>query len=409
MKYPSFVEDQLYLDMDMTVSETEQLRAMLNNLTRIHMLTAGKFESFDALIREYLLAGIDVFGLETGIVSEITDDETYRVCDVVSPLDVLHKGQIFDLNDTYCREVVRSNQVLGFPHVGELGFMNCHPVYENLKLEAYLSAPIFVEDKLFGTLNFTSTTVRDRGFSVHEHNLIKLMANSIGAFILMRNNSDKLLALNERMKRLVGYVAHDLRNPLGAIISLAKLGLRDEVTPDRLKSIVTALVDPAEKALEFVSTILEYAALGTGKITLDKSVVSVQKMLEDAVESVSQFTQDSGITIEVSGNPLLKIECDFERMQQSMTNLLINAVKYSPTGSVVLVSAVENGNGCEIKIANSVNVIGNQENYNDDKVYGSVGFGLDIVNEVMSLHGVTMTKSQTGNRYIVTVNFPLVG
>ncbi|MFT7562200.1 MAG: hypothetical protein ACI93R_004135 [Flavobacteriales bacterium] len=54
MKYPSFVDDTDYMHMDQSVSELEQLRAMLKNLTRIHVLTANKFESFDALIHEYL-------------------------------------------------------------------------------------------------------------------------------------------------------------------------------------------------------------------------------------------------------------------------------------------------------------------------------------------------------------------
>lgn len=407
MEYPSFVEDQLYLDMDATVPEVEQLRAMLKNLTRIHLLTADKFESFDDLIREYLIAGIDVFGLETGIVSEIKNDGTYRVCDVVSPLEVLQKDQIFDLNDTYCREVVRSHQVLGFPEVGKLDFMNCHPVYQNLKLEAYLSAPIFVGDKLFGTLNFTSTKPRARGFSTHEYNLIKLMANSIGAFILLRSKNEKLIALNERMKRLVGYVAHDLRSPLGSIISLAKLGMREGVSKERLQRIVSTLLDPAEKALEFVSTILEYAALGSGKITLKKSTITAQSMLEDAVKSVAHFIEDSSVTIECDYNPSMNIECDPNRMQQTMSNLLINAVKYSPEGGVIMLSAIEKEGECEIKVVNSIDANNQTENTSDRKIYGSVGFGLDIVNEVLNAHGVSLREHKTDDSHAVMFTFPL--
>ena len=170
MSYPQFIDDTTYISMDASATDTEQLQAMLSNLTRIHLLTASKFESFDELIHEYLVSGIEVFGLETGIVSEIKD-ETYIVRDVISPLEVLEKGQEFALEDTYCREVIKSRQVLGFPKVGELEYMNCHPVYQNLKLEAYLSSPIFVGDELFGTLNFTSVAAREHGFSVYERNL----------------------------------------------------------------------------------------------------------------------------------------------------------------------------------------------------------------------------------------------
>ena len=156
MNYPQFVENNTYIAQDASRSEVDQLKAMLSNLTRVHLLSAANFDSFDNLIHEYLLAGIEVFGLETGIVSEITGD-SYRICDVISPLDILEKNQVFELKDTYCSEVVRSGMILGFPEVGKLEYMSCHPVYQNLKLEAYLSAPILVEGELFGTLNFTST------------------------------------------------------------------------------------------------------------------------------------------------------------------------------------------------------------------------------------------------------------
>ena len=236
--YPEFVENRKYLEMDSSVPEREQLWAMLNNLTRIHLLTADKFNSFDSLIREYLISGCEVFGLETGIVSEVTSAGNYIVKDVVSPLDVLEKGQEFALEDTYCREVIKSRTVLGFPEVGRLDYMNCHPVYQNLKLEAYLSAPIFVDGNLYGTLNFTSTQPRHKGFSSHERDLITLMANAIGNFILLRQKEAKLVNLNKRIKMFAGYVAHDLRNPIGSIIGLAQMGTKPTTTDKRRISIL---------------------------------------------------------------------------------------------------------------------------------------------------------------------------
>ena len=292
-QYPGFVDDATFVRMDDSVPENEQLRGMLANLTRIHLLTADKFDSFDALIHEYLLAGTDVFGLETGIVSQISEDEIYTICDVVSPLDVLSKHMQFPLHDTYCKEVFATRSVLGFPEVGKLDYMECHPVYENLKLEAYLSAPIFVEDRLFGTLNFTSTQPRVKGFSKHEHDLILLMANSIGAYILLREKEQKLLDLNDKMKRFVGYVAHDLRNPLGSIIGFARIAEKPKTTDERKNRIIHTIGEEAARALELVSTILESAALRTGKITLDKSVIQSKILLSKVLDSVGPFAQDS--------------------------------------------------------------------------------------------------------------------
>lgn len=74
MKSPSFIDDTRFYSMDAAASDVEQLQAMLANLTRIHTLTINKFDNFDDLIHQYVVAGVEVFRLETGIVSEINGD-----------------------------------------------------------------------------------------------------------------------------------------------------------------------------------------------------------------------------------------------------------------------------------------------------------------------------------------------
>ncbi|MCW8988624.1 MAG: GAF domain-containing protein, partial [Gammaproteobacteria bacterium] len=204
MKYPEFIKSKIFYSLDKSKSETEQLAGLSENLKTLHQLSSRHFDSFEDLIASYLKAGIDIFQMETGIVSEIINDKDYIIKDVISPLDVLEAGSKFELEGTYCREVHKTKKVIGLPHVGEIEEMKGHPVYQNLKLEAYISAPIFVHDVLFGTLNFTSLAPRENGFSEHEHDLISLMANAIGNFILLQNKENSLLQLNERLKKLVG-------------------------------------------------------------------------------------------------------------------------------------------------------------------------------------------------------------
>jgi hypothetical protein len=62
--------------MDSSLPAQDQLRATLNNLTRVHLLTADKFNSFDSLIHEYLKSGCEVFRLEAGTVSELLKQVT---------------------------------------------------------------------------------------------------------------------------------------------------------------------------------------------------------------------------------------------------------------------------------------------------------------------------------------------
>ncbi|WP_394201636.1 GAF domain-containing sensor histidine kinase [Marinagarivorans algicola] len=402
MKYPAFIDDTTYLSMDASASETEQLRAMLNNLTRVHLLTASKFESFDDLIHEYITSGIEVFGLETGIVSEITGN-SYRVCDVISPITLLAKGQTFELEDTYCREVIRHRQVLGFPNVGVLDYMSCHPVYQNLQLEAYLSAPIFVDEELFGTLNFTSTAIRSQGFSIHERNLIVLMADAIGAFILLRNKEDRLLALNEKMKRFVGYVAHDLRNPLGTIIGLAQMACKHNTSTKRIQAIIHKILTPAETALEFVNTILENAALSTGKITLNQTTFAAHTLLNNACHAVAYLAEQTDTRLKLVAKPNIMVIGDEHRLQQVLINLLTNAIKYSPKHSSVILSAQPSTldkNNITLSICNAFSTQTQMAPTDNHLIYGSVGFGLDIAQEIIHAHYSALSINQEDGTYI---------
>ena len=222
MNYPNFIENKVYFSNKNSSNNIEEVLVLSENLKKLHSLTTKSYTDFDELINDYLTEGKKIFSMEIGIVSNIIEND-YIVCNAVSPDNSLKAGDIFPLEGTYCREVYKSQLALGFPHVGSMEKMKDHPVYENMKLEAYISAPIFVEKQMFGTLNFTSTKVREGGFSEHEKDLISMMANSIGRFLSMKDNEAKLISANNRLRKLVGFVSHDLRNPLGNIQSFISL------------------------------------------------------------------------------------------------------------------------------------------------------------------------------------------
>lgn len=405
MPYPEFVNNDAFIKMDSSVSEQQQLKAMLANLKRIHQLTATQFASFDELIHQYILSGIDIFGLETGIVSRIENDN-YTVCDVISPLEVLKKDQVFALQETYCYEVIKSQSIVGFPNVGQLEYMNSHPVYQNLKLEAYLSAPIYVNNQIFGTLNFTSTTSRKHGFSIHEHDLIELMANSIGTFISLRQKEEKLLALNQQLHRFVGYVSHDLRSPLGAIISFTKMATKPNVPLTRIQLALSSIDKAANQALEFVNTLLDSAALATGKIQLNQSSHTIDQLINDTNTNLALLINDARVDIRTNINPSHQVYCDHQRIEQALSNLLINAIKFSPELSTITISSSQQQKQLLITISNTICEKKVAHGHADNKLYSSTGFGLEIVKEIAIAHNGEFTSHQENGLYTSELCLP---
>jgi GAF domain-containing protein len=117
--------------------------------------------------RQELEKGRQYLGLEVGIVSK-TCNERYEVFAGLTQLPFFKEGDVFNLAETYCSEVVRTHQTIFYNQVGLIGEMRFHPIYRSLQLESYIGTPIMIEGKLWGTLNFSSIQAKEIHFSEQE-------------------------------------------------------------------------------------------------------------------------------------------------------------------------------------------------------------------------------------------------
>lgn len=119
---------------------------------------------FRKVCDEILQEGLESLSLSMGIVSHI-DKEDYEIIAVISEAGVFVPGECFPLSDTFCRDVVTKKSTIALTEYdGEAG-LNRHPLYKNIPLEAYISAPIILNGKVWGTLNFSSMKKRDHPFT----------------------------------------------------------------------------------------------------------------------------------------------------------------------------------------------------------------------------------------------------
>lgn len=142
-------------------------------------LTAEQLDS----CKEMLNLGREALGLELGIVSHIHDGR-YTVVAVESDSDVFQAGETFQLKDTFCREVIASGSSLSMTsYKGNVGLQG-HPLYDALHLEAYIGAPIMLDDNIWGTVNFTSLKVRQEPFGDSEIEFVQDCANSVSGMLV---------------------------------------------------------------------------------------------------------------------------------------------------------------------------------------------------------------------------------
>ncbi len=406
MENRKFIDNELYFKSQNNLTKIDQMTKMSENLKLIHKITTSNYTDFNSLINSYLKAGLEIFDMEIGIVSKISGED-YIVCDASSPGNAIKEGDVFPLKDTYCYDVFLSKKVVGIPEVGKDEKMKGHPVYQNMKLEAYISAPIYVRETFFGTLNFTSTLAREIGFSEYEEEFISMMANSIGSFLELKEKEEGLLKANQRFKKLIGFVAHDLRSPLGAIYSMVELF--DSLDSDEERAEVLSLMkESTEKSLNIVHNILETIIVTSGRIKLEKSNVSLAKILDKVITEFTDKYSQKQLVLNIVKKDTCDLEADSERMYQVFYNLFSNVYKYALPGSEVKLSLTNSSNMTyNFELVNKIDrskikirEVGTLEDQ-------SIGLGLELVEEFLNLHNSTLKIKQKGDKFISSFILPI--
>lgn len=168
------------------------------NLKGLYQITSDNNLSYEQKMDALLKFGLNYFQLDLAIISEI-NDERYIVRHGISPDNSLLVGTEFPVKETYCLHTLATDQALSFHHAGESRIAQ-HPCYLNFGLESYIGAPLLVEGKRFGTINFSASEARNQPFNQEEHDFIELLSHWVGNEI---SRHEKLTLLQEQQKKMV--------------------------------------------------------------------------------------------------------------------------------------------------------------------------------------------------------------
>nr|MBP9211488.1 GAF domain-containing protein [Bacteroidota bacterium] len=170
-------------------------------LKEIHRLATTTYADRDSLMEDYLRTGRTIFGMECGIISRISQRQ-YHILAVSDDAGAFVRGSIYDLGDTFCSDVIEKRTAVLYDHVGAMETQCHHPAYRSLKLESYISAPVFVDGEVFGTINFSSTRVRSDGFLSEDKEVIEMLADDIGKALSLYKRVDDQNESNQLIKLL---------------------------------------------------------------------------------------------------------------------------------------------------------------------------------------------------------------
>ena len=171
------------------------------------------------------------------------------------------------------------------------------------------------------------------------------LTSAIGALEIARNEA---ISASEAKSQFLTNMSHELRTPLNAIVGFGEMLQQQVLGPlgvPRYIEYANDICTSGQHLLGQVSRMLELADVEAGTLTLTKRDIDAGDLLTKCVASVKLAATISNVTLSYSGaTQVQRLTGDAPRLAQAITNILQNAVKFTPAGGCVLVSAgTENG------------------------------------------------------------------
>ncbi len=163
-----------------------------------------------------------------------------------------------------------------------------------------------------------------------------------GEVVELKSEKERLLELQQMRQDLVNFLVHDMRNPLTTIVStlaLLRMTMTREVD-DEQEEMLNMAVTSAARLTRLIETLLEVSRLESGDFPLVRSEVQLPVLLADVARQMEPLTRRSHVTITVEVADLPPMLADRALLERVLTNLLDNALKYTPPGGMIMVRAV---------------------------------------------------------------------
>ncbi len=231
---------------------------------------------------------------------------------------------------------------------------------------------------------------------------------------------ERLDSAFKRERQFTSDVSHELRTPLSLIktqLSLARSRTRDGDTLLEMMADMEGDVDRMTGLIEQMLALARVEQQGLKPF----STVDLEDLLGDITHQFQKKAGAAGIELilDVPNNFDLKIQGDEDRLRQVFTNLIDNAIKYTPRGGQVSLYVVRDGNQIQVAVADTGDPIPPEHlPYLFERFYrvetsrshdsGGAGLGLAISREIVRLHGGTIeVHSEPGSETIFTVRLPM--
>jgi signal transduction histidine kinase len=283
-------------------------------------------------------------------------------------------------------------------------------------------SPLLLGARTIGMLSLSRE--RTDAFSDDEVELVTLLGRlvatavqNIRAYEAERRRVEELARLSQLRADFVSLVSHELRSPMAAVIGAART-LQDRwrmLTAQQRESFLALIGDETARLAALVADVLDTSRIEAGTFSYSFDDVDLGRLVDDVVEAATLAQQDVRVVASVNGR-LPAIRGDRARLRQVLGNLVDNAVKYSPEGGEVRVSAAPANGVVRISVRDDGPGIPRDQQIRIFEKFGRVdvpgaskpgtGLGLFIARSIAEAHGGSLDVSsglEAGSTFTLTL------
>lgn len=285
--------------------------------------------------------------------------------------------------------------------------------------KVWMGVPLSVDDNIIGVMCLQDYNDENK-FSSEDLHILDFIANQIALSVQRKIMLDNLIDARQKAEEaaqskqlFMSTMSHEIRTPLNEVIGITNLLMQGNPREDQMEFIKT-LKFSGNHLLTLVNDVLDYNKIESGKIIFEQTQFNLSDFLDEIMRSYSFRSKAKNLSFNLKKDKSLPIEVigDQIRLNQILSNMLSNALKFTHDGGVNILVSEHSRDGNQIKINFSVSDTGigipkekhseifdgfTQASAETTRQYGGTGLGLAICKKLVELQGGSISiESEPG-------------